>query len=104
LNYLTKRLKTANLSKEQKTKIRREQNAIRKELRERIVPYGAEASSVKLGREFPAINTSELYSEREGLVQVEMLRQVEALKAQYRKLQEDEELEKVFLQGFNMEA
>jgi len=32
-----------------------------------------------------------------------ILRQMEALKAQYRKLQEDEELEKAFLHGFNME-
>ena len=67
---------------------------------------GGDAGEVsgKFSRERPATNASEPYSKMEGLVQVEMLRQVEALKAQYRKLQEDEELEKAFLQGFNMEA
>ena len=63
LDYLTKQLKTANLSKEQKTKIRREQNAIRKELKERIVPYGADGPGKMswdklIGREFPTYNIS----------------------------------------------
>lgn len=52
LKYLTKRLKTANISKEQKTKIRKEQNSIRRELRERIVIYGADGPGTRLSREF----------------------------------------------------
>ncbi len=71
LAVLTKRLKISNLSKAQKIAIRKEQNAIRQELRERIKPHYSQELIAEndVDADVNAINQSMTMAQAKQMVQ-----------------------------------